>query len=136
MRQRTGMLTLLVTLAGCGGFASSSTLYPTTGQVILADGRPLTEGAVRFIPVAAGQPATGTIGSDGKFSLRTRDQEGAAAGDYKVRIDPSPGLLKKGVAKSKIPFAVKYRNYEGDTGLTATVESGPTQLEPFRLEAK
>jgi prepilin-type N-terminal cleavage/methylation domain-containing protein len=26
--------------------------------------------------------------------------------------------------------------YEGDTGLTATVGAGPTELEPFRLEAK
>ena len=45
-------------------------------------------------------------------------------------------LSKKGGAVKKLPFAAKYRNYEGDTGLTATIEAGPTRLEPFRLEAK
>ncbi len=31
-------------------------------------------------------------------------------------------------------FASKYREYDGETGLTATIPAEPTQLEPFRLD--
>jgi hypothetical protein len=129
---------LLVAVVGCGGPGLySGALYPTTGQVLLADGHPLTGGSVRFIPKRSGLPATGKIAADGTFSLTTKTREGAAPGEYKVRIEPSPEMVsKKGRASKKLPFAARYRNYEGDTGLTATVEAGPTRLEPFRLDAK
>ncbi len=129
---------LLIALTGCGGSGLySGGLYPTTGQVLLADGQPLKGGSVRFIPKQNGLPATGKIAADGTFSLTTKTREGAAPGEYKVRIEPSPEMFsKKGGAQKKLPFAAKYRNYDGDTGLTATVEAGPTRLEPFRLEAQ
>ena len=138
MRQPAVVLPLFLTLAGCGGSGLySGKLYPATGQVLLADGQPLTGGSVRFIPKYTGPPATGKIGVDGTFSLTTKTREGAAPGEYKVRIEPSPEMLsKKGWAVKKLPFAAKYRNYEGDTGLTATIDPRPTRLEPFRLEAK
>ena len=92
---------------------------------------------MRFIPKGNGLPATGKIAADGTFSLTTKTREGAAPGEYKVRIEPSPEMVsKKGGAARKLPFAVKYRNYEGDTGLTATIDAEPTRLEPFRLEGK
>jgi hypothetical protein len=130
-------LVILLTFAGCGGSGPfSGTLYPVTGQVVLADGKPLTGGSVRFIPKLSGLPATGKIGPDGTFSLTTKTHEGAAPGEYKVRIEPSAEMVsKKGGAVKKLPFAAKYRNYEGDSGLTSTVEAGPTRLEPFKLEA-
>jgi hypothetical protein len=132
------VLPLLVALTGCGGPGLySGALYPTTGQVLLADGHRLTGGSVRFIPKQSGLPATGKIAADGTFSLTTKTRQGAAPVEYKVRIEPSPEMMsKKGGALKKLPFPAKYRNYEGDTGLTATVGAGPTRLEPFRLEAK
>ena len=138
MRTLAIVLPLLVALAGCGGSGLySGVLYPTTGQVLLADGSPLTGGSVRFIPKGNGLPATGKIAADGTFSLTTKTREGAAPGEYKVRIEPSPEMVsKKGGAARKLPFAAKYRNYEGDSGLTATIDAGPTRLEPFRLEGK
>ena len=42
-------------------------------------------------------------------------------------------MSTRGGVVKKLPFAAKYRNYEGDTELTATIEAGPTRLEPFRL---
>ena len=58
-------------------------------------------------------------------------------GEYKVRIEPSSELLaRKGRAAPKLPFASKYREYDGDTGLTATIKAEATQLEPFRLDAR
>jgi hypothetical protein len=137
--RRTAIVSVLsLVSAGCGGTGpGTGRLYPTTGRIILADGKPLTGGSVRFIPIAGGSPATGKVRPDGTFSLTTKAREGAAPGEYKVRIEPSPELLsRKGGAARKVPFPARYRNYEGDTGLTATVERRATRLEPFRLEAK
>jgi hypothetical protein len=125
----------LLDLAGCGG---QPTLYPVKGQVLLADGKGMTGGSVQFIPKRGGLPAAGIIGEDGTFSLKSlKTREGAAPGEYKVRIEPRSELLaKKGRAAQKLPFASKYREYDGNTGLTATIKAEETQLEPFRLEPK
>jgi hypothetical protein len=125
-------------LAGCGGSGPySGSLYPVTGRVLLADGTALTGGTVQFIPARGGVPASGKIAADGTFSLKSKSRDGAAPGEYKVRIEPSAELLaRKGRATPKLPFASKYREYDGDTGLTATINAGETQLEPFRLEAE
>jgi hypothetical protein len=129
---------LLVASAGCGSPGPySGSLFPVKGQVLLADGNPLTAGTVHFIPKRGGLLAQGTIEPDGTFSLKSKTREGAAPGEYKIRIEPSAELLpKKGRGQSKLPFASKYREFDGNTGLTATIGSGPTQLEPFRLEAR
>jgi hypothetical protein len=137
MRRRHCLGALLFLMTGCGGPGPySGSLYPVTGQVLLSDGKPLEGGSVQFIPVQGGLPATGTIASDGAFSLRTgRTREGAAPGEYKVRIEPSATVLAtKGRKGPKLPFAAKYREYDGNTGLTATIKAQATQLEPFRLE--
>ncbi len=128
----------LVGLAGCGGSGPyTGSLYPAKGQVLLADGTPLTSGAVQFIPTRGGLPASGKIEADGTFSLKSKTREGAAPGEYKVRIEPGAELLaKKGRATPKLPFASRYREYDGETGLTATIKAVATQLEPFRLDAK
>jgi hypothetical protein len=125
-------------LSGCGGTGPySGTLYPVTGKVLLADGSPLSGGTIHFIPKQGGLLAHGKIEPDGTFSLKSKTREGAAPGDYKIRIEPSTDLLaKKGRAVPKLPFASKYREYDGNTGLTSTIGTGPTQLEPFRLEAQ
>jgi hypothetical protein len=128
----------LLGLIGCGGTGPySGRLYPVKGQVLLADGKPLTSGTVQFIPKEEGLPASGKIEADGTFSLKSlKSREGAAPGVYKVRIEPSSELLaKKGRTAPKLPFASKYREYDGETGLTATIKAEPMQLEPFRLEA-
>ena len=130
----------LVGLAGCGSPGPySGTLYPVKGQVLLADGQPLTGGSVQFIPARGGLPASGTIEIDGTFSLKSLKtrEEGAAPSEYKVRIEPPSALLaKKGRTVPNLPFASRYREYDGATGLTATIKAEPTQLEPFRLESK
>ena len=128
----------LVGLVGCGGPGPyRGSLYPVTGRVLLADGKPLTGGTVQFIPRQGGLPASGKIAADGAFSLKSKSREGAAPGEYKVRIEPSAELLaRKGRAAPKLPFASRYREYDGETGLTATIKAEATELEPFRLDAK
>jgi hypothetical protein len=128
----------LLVATGCGGEGPySGKLYPVQGRVLLADGQPLAGGSVQFIPSEGGLPATGEVGQDGTFSLKTfKTREGAAPGRYKVRVEPSGELLVRKGKNPKLPFAAKYREYDGETGLTAVVEAGPTQLEPFRLDAR
>jgi hypothetical protein len=129
-----------IVLSGCGREGPyAGALYPVKGQVLLADGQPLSGGSVQFIPARGGLPATGVIDSDGSFTLKSKSREGAAPGDYKVRIEPPAALLaksKKGKAGPKLPFAAKYREYDGDTGLVVKINAAPTQLEAFRLDAK
>ncbi|SRR5579883_563742 len=131
-----GALSLL-SLAGCGTGPDTGTLYPVKGQVLLSDGKPLPGGTVHFVPKRGGLPASGQIEADGTFSLKSKTRDGAAPGEYKIRIEPSTEwLVKKGRGAPKLPFASKYREYDGNTGLTATIHAGETQLEPFRLEAQ
>ncbi|MBX6311954.1 MAG: hypothetical protein IRY99_03390 [Isosphaeraceae bacterium] len=128
----------LLAWSGCGGAGPySGALYPVKGQVLLADGKPLTGGSVQFIPKNGGLPCSGKIEPDGTFSLVTQPaRDGAAPGEYKVRIEPSSELLsRKGGAGKKLPFAARYRDYDGETGLTATIPPGSSQLKPFRLDA-
>ena len=112
------VLPLLLAFAGCGGSGLySGPLYPTTGQVLLADGQPLTGGSVRFIPKQSGLPATGKIAADGTFFLTTKTREGAAPGEYKVRIEPSTEMLsRKGGPLKKLPFAAKIPKLRGRYG--------------------
>ena len=122
-------------LAGCGDLVSSeATVYPVNGKVLLADGKPLTTGRVEFIPVKGGMPASGDVGADGSFSLKTGSgQEGAPAGDYKVRLEPTTLAAKKAGKSLSFPFPAKYADEDANTGLTATVKAEPTTLEPFKL---
>lgn len=129
---------LLLAATGCGGEGPYSVkLYPVRGRILLADGQPLAGGSVQFIPSEGGLPATGEVGQDGSFSLKTfKTREGAAPGRYKVRVEPSGGLLVRKGKNPRLPFAAKYREYDGETELTAVVKAGPTELEPFRLDAR
>ena len=62
-------------------------MVPMRGQVMHA-GKPLAEGEIRWIPVAAkGSMARGRIDEDGSFSLTTASRErGIAVGDYKIVV--------------------------------------------------
>lgn len=88
----------LVGLSGCNeGFEKE--VAPVTGTVTCA-GSPVTEGYVIFTPVVSaesnpmnsGKAATGTINSDGTYTLTTYDEgDGAMIGTHEVRIyKPDP----------------------------------------------
>jgi hypothetical protein len=76
-------------------------------------------------------PASGEVDTDGHFVLTTKDPgDGAAAGEYYVRI--SPLALRTG-AKVKAPFPLKYSDVES-SGLEVTVKPEPTVLPPIRMK--
>src|SRR5436190_1365195 len=68
------LFAVAILLAGCGG--GSGDLKSVSGKVTV-DGRPLTKGAVRFVPdTSKGSTAkfepVGEIGSDGSYTLSTQ----------------------------------------------------------------
>jgi hypothetical protein len=126
----------LLLLAGCGSDNKPMSVYvqPVKGTVTLASGKPQAGGLVSFVPAKEGAvEASGTIGSDGTYTLSTAGKPGAAAGSYKVRIEPDAETLKTGANKKTIlPFDRKYSD-ETTSNLTAEVKEGPNDI-PFQLK--
>jgi hypothetical protein len=93
------LLSLLLSLAGCGG---SGSLAPVKGKVV-SGGKPVTEGTLTFVPLtesveAAASPATGEIQADGSFVLGTKKvSDGAAIGKHRVMY-AAPAPITEGPA--------------------------------------
>jgi len=89
---------LLAALALAVGCSSGPTLYPVSGKVMLANNQPLSSGQITFVPdESKGNKAkfspTGSIGSDGAYTLTTDGKSGAPLGAYKVAIrTDTPGM--------------------------------------------
>ena len=134
---RPAVLLAALIAAGCG--KSGPTLYPVTGKVTGADGKPLEHATVVFHPVGAADPDAikprGKVGPDGTFTLTTHTAgDGAPPGEYKVTVERwlSSG---KGDEPPVNRLPEKYSKPD-QSGLTATVGSGPTELTPFTVTTK
>jgi hypothetical protein len=125
----------LVVASGCNENRTilSAKVYEVKGQVLKADGAPVTSGRVVLVPSdETAVQASGDITGDGSFTVKTRlTDEGAVPGKYKVRIEPSFEDSRKGPKKLKYPY--KYTD-EDSSGLIVTVKAEPNRLEPFRLK--
>ena len=76
-------LSYFVLLLGCGDGRPSR--VPVSGMVTI-DGEPLTAGYLRFVP-PDDRPSSGTIGSDGRFTLGCfADDDGAVLAKHKVAV--------------------------------------------------
>lgn len=100
-------LLIAASFVGCGPGetpipqAQKAPVYPVKGKVLLADGKPLTEGTVTAIAVTPpdkpGWTGTGKIESDGSFAMQVPALgDGLPEGEYKIRIEsgaqvPVPG---------------------------------------------
>jgi hypothetical protein len=123
-------------LAGCKGGADALPVlkvYEVKGKVLLADGKPLTNGSVYFVPKGELTiTPNAAIGADGTFSVVTGGSgEGAPAGEYKVRIEAAGVQVGQKSKKPLFPF--KYTD-EDSSGLVVTVRPDSNQLEPFQLK--
>lgn len=79
---RCCILSWLMLLTGCD---TGPTLVPISGQVRI-DGKPLEQGVV-MVWVKDYRSASGAIGKDGRFSLRTHDPgDGCVPGEHPVTI--------------------------------------------------
>jgi hypothetical protein len=111
-----GLLCLcgVLALAGCGK-PGPGKLYPVSGKVTI-NGKPMTSGFVGFAPEAspgtgsrAQFMATGTIGSDGTYEIKTDGKPGAPLGKYKATINPGMPTTKEEAANmGKLPFDRSY----------------------------
>src|SRR5262249_12645337 len=117
------LIALAAGLTGCSGSGSAVPTYEVKGKVLLANGRGLSTGRVTFLAVDGLLPqASGEIQPDGGFALTTRNPgDGAAPGNYKVRIEPAEGKNPK---KARPNFPVKYVD-EDSSGLAVTVRAEP-----------
>jgi len=124
--------------SGCGGRGGrgerSFPLYPVKGRVVQTDGKPLTGGQIRFLPIA--HPSfvpSGEIAADGTFTLTTElPGKGAAPGapdvEYSVSIKP----LEPIPGHPSITAPGTYKVTSGDNDLTIKVPS----LQLFETPAK
>lgn len=126
-------------LAGCGD--GGPKLYPVTGKVLVGD-VPAEYATVVFHPVGAGPDAVkprGTVQADGTYTLTTTTAgDGAPAGAYRVTVEWwLSGTKKAGdpdaPAKNQLP--ARYAD-PAQSGLTATVGDGPTEVPVFKLSKK
>ena len=131
-----GALTCLVfclsPIFGCQGSYSSAPTYEVKGKVLLSNGKPLSSGLVKFVSADGTLPeVSGEIQPDGAFAITTRNPgDGAAAGKYKVRIEP---VGRKDPRKSRLSFPAKYVD-EDSSGLQVIVRAEANQLDPFTLK--
>lgn len=103
-----------ITFLGCG----SDGLVPVSGQVTL-DGTPVSSGRVEFYP-EVGRPASGAIGSDGRYSLTTDGAgEGVEPGKYAVTITARE-------AANQVP---KYKSMEDEMNGVINPEWKPSKSD-------
>lgn len=106
-------------------------MAPVTGSVSYK-GEPVTEGTVTFFPQGQGNPATGQLGPNGRFTLTTYEEnDGAAIGHHVVTVQvfpegALPGMEFETSSATKIPQ--KYDNPETST-LVVEVKEGSNNLE-------
>jgi len=142
MRRRAFALALgLLALAGCGR-GPNPALRTVTGTVTWK-GSPLTQAAVRFIPVGdtRGGGGWGSTDEAGQYTLTdVRGGAGVLPGSYKVVI--SKRVSAQGAVETKpvgpIDSAARetlpaYYSSQHETTLTAEVIDGPNTLK-FALE--
>jgi len=132
----------LLAVAGCGG---GPKLYPVTGTITM-NGEPLADAAVQFLPNStdgSALPAEGMTGPDGKYTLLTGAESGAAAGTYQVAVtkagdvsssafpdDPSMALMAPDGAGAKKKKATKGGPIEyTETEPAEVVSNGPNVID-------
>jgi hypothetical protein len=113
--------------------SSGPKLYPVKGYVY--HGETPAEGANVVFHLKDAPPNTptssGTVQSDGSFQLSTYPHgDGAPPGEYVVLVTWYPPD-SRGLDNPKNKLPAKYALAESP--LRATVQAGPTELEPFRI---
>jgi hypothetical protein len=128
---------LLVLGAGCG--ADDGPIIAPAEGVVLVDGKPTKDIAVRFHPTS-GPISVGLTDENGKFSLTTRSlNDGAVVGNHDVALvhaDPNrPIGQSEAEAIAKSPISIKYGRPD-TSGVKAKVEPDIVNSYVFELPAK
>src|SRR5262245_34917105 len=129
---RRGLVWCALALAAVGGCGGDG-IHPVDGQVVWEDGAPATELAgshVVFDLPAKQTSARGIVAADAKFRLKTKDADGALAGEYKVLVieanrQPLGGADATELAPGKMDS--RYSD-PSTTDLVASVKPGSNQI--------
>jgi hypothetical protein len=124
-------VSMVIGVAGCeSNPLSGKTLYPVKGKVLLADGKPLTSGAVVFVATKSTITSTANVENDGGFTFKGASGDGLPEGEYKVRIEAGTSSLAvkglRGAPQGKLRFDSIYLD-EDSSNLTATVTPDETK---------
>jgi hypothetical protein len=118
------MVALLLLTAGC---SNGPEIVSVSGQVLI-DGKPLTHGFVQVAPKGF-RPASGEIGSDGRFTLTTLNKgDGCLIGTHPVAVIATESI-DAGSQRWHAPM--KYQDFT-TSGLTVKV-TGPTDSLKIEL---
>jgi hypothetical protein len=118
-----------------GGCKGRKQVFPVRGKVFF-QGKPPVNAIVFFHPVddadADMRRPHGVVGADGSFELTTYTaNDGAAPGRYSVTVVwKSPSKIGDSQEANLLPL--KYMSPE-TSQLSAVVNEGSTELEPFKL---
>ena len=115
-------------VAGCGPSGAR-----VSGRVTL-DGQPLETGAVQFIAEGGGQAAHGSIGADGRFSLRLGKSSAAIPpGRYKATVvavsSPEPGADDARGEALPVPITPARYGDASTSGLVYELQDGANTIE-------
>lgn len=104
----------LLSIVGCFGKGEGPT-GTVTGNVTF-NGQPATEGRVAFIS-AQGKGASGIIGAQGEYTLKTIAGDQIPVGEYQVAVQPPPAESRDASsAPSEVPQATPGRIMKGAPG--------------------
>lgn len=121
----------LIAIAILGGCNRSSQESQVSGRVTL-DGTAIGPGIVVFSPVESGKPATGSVETDGAYSLKTSREQGLSAGRYRVTVSirEVPTNVKRGdrPPPGKLLIPEKYEK-SATSGLEYEVEPGANLID-------
>ena len=119
---------VIIMLVGCNRSSQESQV---SGSVTL-DGSRIGPGMVVFAPVEGGKPATGSIESNGSYTLNTSREPGLAAGKYKVAVSirELPENVKRSdqIPPGKLLIPEKYEQ-STTSGLEYEVEPGRNTID-------
>ena len=142
------VLTVLLPLNGCG-----RSDLPARAKVegsVTFEGQPLNNGTISFVPDrnrgTTGRSATGVIGPDGRFQLRSFEKDdGALVGFHRVQIESWANVPEHPLPNSdgqpqepRPPKSAIPRRYNdaATSGLTAEVKAGGKNEYVFALTIK
>src|SRR5262245_27902196 len=126
---------LVVSIGGCN--RSGLNLAHVEGVVTL-DNQPVEDAAVLFLPddPAMGPPAAGTTDSEGRFTLLTANQPGAAIGQHKVAISKDTTEIipqRRGFPIYRTTYTIPQKYSDAASSeLAATVKDEENQID-FKL---
>lgn len=122
---------LLLPLFVCSGCSSGD--FGTVTGTVTADGKPLPNAMVSFIPQPDGRASAGMTGDDGSYELiYTQDQKGAKVGEHKVQITTA---IESGDYGSKAPRETLPAKYNVASELIREVKPGRNVFD-FELDYK